>query len=424
MDESTGSKRFSYGWVIVSGGFATHVIVAPTYVLGLGLFFNPIRAELGWGAGVTALAFSLRSFQSGILAPFVGGFIDRLGARKMMMAGMLILGSEFIILSRVQSLWEFYLAFLFIAFGSSIGYGQAMNAALVNWFRRQRVRALGLMWAGSSVGGFLVPVTAYLVSEYGWREALLICGLVIWFVGIPVASLMRPRPEPYGWGPDGDPVTVSSAAADPEVKETGADGWTIRSAAKTRSFWIIAVAQGATQLATGMVLTVHLIPFLEDQGMARATAATIFTVFSASSLSAKLALGWVGDRVEKRLLLCVVYGMQGCAIIVLSLSHGYWQAVPYAVLAGIGRGAQLITDAALISERFGTSHFAAIAGVLQSLGITAGIVGPFIGGIAYDSMGTYRPAFMAVGFVALAASPLILTLPKSSARPPEPVPVT
>jgi MFS family permease len=423
-------QRFFYGWVIVFGGFATHLLVAPTYAFGMSLFFNPIRNEMGWGAGVTSLAFSLRSFQSGVLAPFTGFLIDRFGSRTMMMAGMFMLGAGLMILSRIEALWQFYAAFLFIALGTSIGYGQAMNAALVNWFQKQRMRALGLMWAGGSVGGFMVPIVAFLLSHYGWRNTLLICGLAVWGMGIPIASLMRHRPEPYGLGPDGEPlapearVSVERRRSRKSPDKDGTNVWTVRKAIRTRTFWIIATAQGGSRLALGMVLTVHLIPFLESQGMSKSTAALIITVFSASSLPARLILGWIGDRVEKRLLITLVYGLNATAIIVLAASQNFWQAAIYGVMAGMARGAEAITDATLVSERFGTANFAAISGVLQSLGIFAGIVGPLLGGVMFDILGSYRPVFLGVGLLATLAAPLILLLPKQPLPLPAPARAT
>ena len=133
----------------------------------MSVFFNPIRTELGWNSATTSLAFSLRQAESGVLSPIVGFLIDRLGSRKMILVGLFIVGLGFILLALVQSLWQFYTIFLLMAVGSSIGYSHAMNAAVVNWFRRQRVRALGLMWTGGSLAGLLVPIVALLISSVG-----------------------------------------------------------------------------------------------------------------------------------------------------------------------------------------------------------------------------------------------------------------
>ena len=416
MPEGRPRARLFYGWYIVAAGWGVHVMVAATYVLGMGVFFNPIRAEMGWNAASTALAFSLRQFEAGFLSPVVGFLIDRVGTRKMMFVGLSILGLGFLLLGRVQNLWQFYVAFLFLAIGPSVGYAQAMNAALVNWFRRRRVRAMGLMWTGGSIGSLLVPAIALLLGAIGWRWTAAACGVAIWLVCLPLAAVMRHRPEPYGWSPDGDaapegqPRPAGSAGAGPGQGEPEIS---VRGALELRVFWVIAVAQAAFAMASSMVLTVNLVPFLESIDVPRTQASSMITVFMMAALPARLSLGWIGDRFEKRHMLALLYAMSASGIAILAMSQSYWQAVPFALLAGFAHGGVVILTATLVSESFGTRRFASINGLLQTFGVLGGVAGPFAGGLVFDVVGTYRPAFLFVSAVVALASPIILT-----ARPP------
>ena len=418
MTSGIRHKGIFYGWYIVGATWAINVQVAATYVLGMGLFFNPIRTELGWNAATTSLAFSLRQLETGFLAPVSGFLIDRLGSRNTMLVGLFVLGLGFILLGRVQSLWQFYAVFLLISIGPSLGYLQAMNASIVNWFRRHRVRALGLMMTGGSLGGVLLPVVAFLVSSVGWRTTATICGIVIWVGCLPLAALVRHRPEPYGWAPDGDsppdPVEGTrqvssqggtSTSPPPASSEVA---WTVQTAIRTRTFWIITLAQAAYSLALSMVLTVHLIPFMESLDVPRAQAASLITIFMLSTLPARLTLSLIGDRFEKRRVLAVLYGSAASGVLVLSFSHGYWQALPYSLLAGFGHGGITILTVALISESFGTRRYASIHGVMQTFSVLGGVAGPFAGGLVFDVVGSYRPAFLTVAILAGMMAPLIL----------------
>ena len=176
-------KNIYYGWVVVAAAWGIHIITAGTYVLGLGVLFNPIRNEMIWGAAVTALAFSLRQFETGILSPVVGFLVDRFGARKMVFSGVFILGLGFLLLGQIQNLWQFYVAFLFLSIGPSVGYAQPLNATVVKWFTTNRVRAMSLMWTGGAIGSLIVPVIAILVERSGCRWTTTVCGLLLWFVG-------------------------------------------------------------------------------------------------------------------------------------------------------------------------------------------------------------------------------------------------
>ena len=415
-------KKVFYGWYIVAAGWGINVLVAAAYVLGISLFFNPIRMELGWSAAATSLAFSLRQAETGITSPFTGFLIDRLGSRKMMLVGLTMLGLAFILLGRVQTLWQFYAVFMLMSIGSSIGYLQAVNASLVNWFRRRRVRALGLMLSGASIGGILVPVTALMVTSLGWRTTATISGLAIWAWCLPLATIVRHRPEPYGLAPDGDPPAGeaqglragSTGRAAPAPPSTA--GWGVKDAITSRTFWIITLAQASFNLASNMILVVHLVPYLESLGLPRTSAASVVTIFMLSTLPGRLGLGWFGDQFDTKRLLSVLYALSASGIFILTFSHVYWQVVPFAVVAGLARGGITTLTPALISESFGTRRYASINGLMHTFTVATSVAGPFLGGLVFDLTGSYRPAFLVVAIMAALTAPLILL-----ARQPEEV---
>ncbi len=423
MEPRAKLKGLFYGWYVVAGGWGVHVVVASTYVLGMGVLFTSIRTELEWTAAATAIAFSLRQFESGILSPFVGFFIDRWGTRKMMLAGLFILGLGFLLLARIQNLWQFYVVFLFLATGASIGYAQAMNTAVVNWFRRRRVRAMGFMWTGGSIGGQLVTLVALMVTNYGWRRAATISGLLVWAVGLPLATLMRHRPEPYGMLPDGDPpqvdattpaagTTARAPAAAPLESNLG-----VKEALKTRTFWVIAMAQATFATTSSMVLTVNLVPFLESIEFPLTQAASVVSLFMLAALPARVFLGLFGDRFEKRKVLAVLYVFSAAGTLILSGAQVYWHTIPFAILAGFAHGGAVIMTAVLVGESFGTSRFASINGLLHTFGVIGGVVGPTAGGLVYDLRGSYRPAFVAVAILVALAAPLILLAKRPQVAP-------
>ena len=425
-------KRIFYGWYIVAATWGINVLVAAMWGLGISLYFNPIRTEMGWNATTTSVAFSLRQIETGVLSPIAGFLIDRLGARKCMLAGFFILGLAFILLGRVQSLWQFYAAFLLLSIGPSIAYTQAMNAALVNWFRRRRVRAVGLLYTGGSIGGVLLPAVAFSVTSLGWRTTATLAGLFIWATCLPLSAVVRHRPEPYGWTQDGDLPAVeareSPPASAPGREETtsatgsSSTGLGVQAALMTRTFWILTLAQGAYSLATSMILTVHLIPYLESLDIPRAKAASLVTVFMISTFPARFALGWIGDLFDKRRVLSVLYSLSASGTVVLALSHVYWQAVPYAVMAGLAHGGITVLTVVLISECFGTRRFASITGLIHTSSVVGGVAGPLAGGLVFDLTGSYRPVFFAVAVLVGMTAPLILLAKRpQEMTAPEPV---
>ena len=173
---------------------------------GFGNFIIPLSEEFGWSYATISIVFSLARLESGMIGPVEGWAVDRLGPRRLMLIGLPLMGIGYIAMSQINSLAAFLFVYIFlIALGNSLGMSTPITAAAANWFNKKRGLAFGIMWSGVGLGGLFVPAVGWIVSEYGWRDAAMIVGIVIIIVGIPIASVMRHRPEQYGYYPDGQP---------------------------------------------------------------------------------------------------------------------------------------------------------------------------------------------------------------------------
>ena len=122
-------RKIFYGWWMVAAAVIMHFFGGGTFYYGFTVFFNPIRNTFGWTAAITSVAFSLQRLESGILGPVAGFLADKVGPRKMMLCGWSIAGLGFLLMSRINSLWAFYGAFMAIAMGFSFGSFVVMNTA-------------------------------------------------------------------------------------------------------------------------------------------------------------------------------------------------------------------------------------------------------------------------------------------------------
>src|SRR5260221_1176 len=109
----------------------------------------------------------------GVAGVAVGRWLDEHGPRLLMTAGSIVAVPLVLAWSQVRDLLSFYL--IWIAIGivfAAVNYGPAF-ATMIVWFRRHRSRALTLvtLFAGFASTVF-VPLTAWLVSVQGWRQAL------------------------------------------------------------------------------------------------------------------------------------------------------------------------------------------------------------------------------------------------------------
>ena len=410
-----GEKRgLFYGWWIVIAGSISQGYTSGTFWQGFGAFFDPIIEQFGWSRAVTSAAVSIQRTESGMISPFVGWFIDRFGPRRVMLAGIIATGLGFIMLSRINSLWQFYLAFTVITIGLSFGTFLVITTTVANWFISKRTRAMSIMSAGSAIGGLLVPALVWLIAATDWRTGLLAVGIGFWVMGIPVSLVMRSRPEDYDLLPDGTRADTRNLSSG---DESGASSerrmevtYTTKEAMRTRVFWQLVLAMGAGQLIISA--TVHQIPALTSFGISRGVTGMVILGVSLMSLVGRIAAGWLGDRLDKRHFIAVSFALQFVGTLIFCYTSSTWHLIGFIVFWGIGFGASIPVRFAMLADYFGRRSFGTIMGIMMTFSTLFGVVGPVFVGWMFDVRHNYREPFLIMAASILISIPLILTLSK------------
>jgi sugar phosphate permease len=294
-----------YGWWVVFACFLLAFYTGGALFFGFTAFFEPIVEEFGWSYTLVSIAFSLRGFEMGILAPITGFLVDRFGSRKLAFSGTFIVGVALILLGLTNSLGMFYAAFILLALGMSGCTATVLMTAVAHWFKRNLGKAMGIVACGFGAGGILIPLMVWLIDLYQWRTALIILGLVMWALGIPLSFVIRHTPEQYGYLPDGEiPAGPSSIHED---RDRGQEG-KFREALQSKNFWKISVAEAIRMMITMAVIT-HVMPYLGSIGMSRTSAAFVTTsipllpLFPCSALlEGWVLVGWVISSIKSMLL--------------------------------------------------------------------------------------------------------------------------
>ncbi|MFW6126270.1 MAG: MFS transporter [Chloroflexota bacterium] len=407
--------RIFYGWWIVSACAALNLYIGGVFFYGFGAFFDPIRTSFGWSYAAVSFANSLQRLQGGIGAPVVGFIFDKVGPRKLMFFGVSVAGLGFLFLSHISSLWTYYLAFLLISLGFSTGGAGIAMATVVNWFIRRRTLAVALMMTGFGLSGTLVPVVLRVIDAIGWRDTLLYIGIGVWVVGFPIAAMMKHRPEKHGLLPDGDTVgTEPPTSGEPDILEqsvTAGARWrevdfTVREALRTRAFWLIGLTYTIQVLGTSAIF-VHVIPHLTLLEM-RSISGYALAGMTVMSLVGRLGFGWLGDIKDKRYLLVITLALQCVGILLLANVSTWWHLIPFLIAYSPAYGGPIPMRPAIIGEYFGRKAFGAIQGLMHTVTIVGGIIGPIFAGWTCDLTGNYHLGFMILAFTSLAAIPAIL----------------
>ncbi len=422
IQESRAGGKIFYGWWIVVVGNVMRTVFATFNYYGFSAFFNPLVEQFGWSRAALAGVLSLSRLEGGLMALPAGILFDKIGPRKMMYIGITLTGTGFILLSRTNSLVYFYAVFiLFIQVGASFGMGGvAVDVAIANWFRKKRGRAMGFATMGLSFGGVLVTPLALFITQYGWRSALIVAGIITFFLGYPLAALVRHRPEPYGYLPDGDIPEENAGNPDKvgqgnssQDEEVNFSPWQVL---KVRAFYAIAFTFMARQLVSTSV-AVFLIPFLQERGMSLAQAAVVLSIMALLGAPGRVIFGWLGDIFPKRYVMAGCFIFQTIGLVMFTHIPGTLGIVLFLILYAPTYAGVLPLIPAIQGEYFGRQWFGTIRGMMTPITLISGVVGPVFSGTVFDLTGSYKFAFTVFAFSLMVALLLILT----AKRPETPV---
>lgn len=389
-------NRLFYGWYIVAASVVMNAYITVVFGLGFNVFFLPILTEFGWSRALTSGAFSLRSLESGLLAPIIGFLVDRWGPRSVIFIGVFLVGTGMIMMAYIDSLWGFYVAFLIAALGGSgAGHGVSWVVAVAKWFNRMRGRALGIAMLGPVIGGPLLFTIAILDEYFGWRIATLVLGIGVWIIGLPLALVARTEPRAYGYFPDNEKPKNDLDTQD-NVDGQVPSGMSVSEALMTSDFWVLTILFALMFLGISGLM-VHLIPLLEDFQYSPTEAATILGVLFLLSGLGRVFSGFMADTLDYRIVLItlVLFQILGLLILTRLSEPNIWIVLIFTLTFGIGFGGTIPLRPFVIMQIFGGKSFGSLQGLLQVGAIGAGVVGPVFYGWIFDTTGSYDLALYA-----------------------------
>jgi len=399
--------RFFYGWVVVSAFFIVGTTLAGVQ-LSFGIFFKSIEAEFGLTRAVTSLVLSISMLIGSAFRVLGGLALDRYGPKIVLFAMGLFTGLSLLLTSQTGAVWQLFITYsLILPIGTSATYAVSMST-ISRWFDKKRGLALGVAGAGPGLGMIIMaPFATFLITQYDWRFAYLVIGLIAWLTIIPVSALLKRDPYEIGALPDGVKPEQASESKTLENRDQQT-GLSLPQSLRTVSFWLfifIWICFGFTIL---FVLT-HLVPHTTDIGFSAAEAAAVLSVIGVATLLGRVFLGILSDKIGRKasLILCSV--IRAAAMLSLIWAQEMWMLYLFALAYGFTTGGFSPIMAALISETFGLRKIGALIGALDiGFGVGAAI-GPAVGGLIFDLSTSYSLAFI-IGFLAMLLAILLIAL--------------
>jgi MFS transporter, OFA family, oxalate/formate antiporter len=402
-------KTDFYGWNVVGAAF-TALFVVYSIQFSFGTFVDDIVEDTGWSETRLQLIFAVYIFTYSSLSAVTGALTDRVGPRRVVAVGSVLLTAGYIIWATAPNLW---IAFLGLGVVAPLGMSASWvpcNATVVRWFVERRGTALAIATSGTSMANIIAPpVAATLVKAYGWRTALASFALTGGAAMLLSSLWFRRDPESMGQFPDGkdgpptplDQTLISST-----------DGLTAKAASRTRTYWLI-LGMYALTFVVVFVPFVHSNQFAIDLGIDEITAATVISSIGVGGLAGRLLVGPISDRLGRKRLVVAAFALETLAFFGIAASNGLTLLYPSAVVFGFSYGATVTMLPALVGDYFGREHAGAIVGRIFGTAGSLAAIGPYVAQLLVDSSGSYRFAFVLSGVANGAALVMASRLPAS-----------
>ena len=408
---------FYYGWLILGmSSLATFAASGVSQVV-LGGIQVYISEDTGWDVSTFSYAATIGTWFSGLIAPFIGRLADRHGPRWLMPSGLVIAGVCFLLLSGVNSVWQFYAAYVVArAVSNPVLIGLVPRTAAVNFFRRRRNIALALVSTFRPIAGAInIQLIALIAVSQSWREAFRYLGIFAFALVIPVVLLMRRRPEDIGLQPDGAgriPSSPSSSGGSPGASPASETSWTVREAIRTRPYWLIVATACVGTLASSSV-GFSLVPYLVESADLSVTAAAGVLSFGTVLSIANVGWGYLSDKFTPRRCLMVTMIGSGVLLAYLTMVDSLAGALVFALVWGVFSGAVGSMENMMLAQYYGRDSYGSLLGVFSPFQTAALGLGPSLASLLRTLSGSYGLLYVAMVAAYLSSAALLYL-----ARPP------
>jgi sugar phosphate permease len=390
------ATRSSQTYIVITAFLSLFALVGFAYY-GLPFFFDFMTKEFGWSRTVVTSGNALGKLLVGPLFGFIAGWmIDKYGPRRLMLAGVLMMGIALVGLSFSDSLSLFYLFYVFNALGYVCGGPLPCQVLISRWFDKNRGKAMGIAYLGIGTGGAIVPlIAAGIEKNYGWHNSLAALGVLVVLIAFPMVFFIK----------------GSSAKGSQSDKTEYAVS--IKRILTNRNFYLLGIG---SMCAIGVVggVNQHLKLYLRDLNFSQSQAAHVISLVLLSSLAGRVLIGWLADIIRRKYVMIMIYIIVASAIPLLLTPDFPGRIYIFAIVFGIGLGGDYMIIPLMAGDLFGVRVLGRTMGIiLVADGIAESLFPMLLGALYNDVTKSYALGFTVLIGVALLGVLIVSFLPKT-----------
>lgn len=406
-------KNIHYGWVIVGCGILI-MGIAWTVPYNLStLFITSYAEDMGLSRSAINLAFTIRAMVQLLVSLTAGYVFSKVKLHNLMKMGSISLVLGLFFQSKIQGAMGLYVFTIITSMSALYLTIIPLSIILNNWFNEKLGLVTGLTFMGSGIGtSILSPFVGSWIGLYGWRQTFVILALICGVFLIPIVFFaLKTHPSTMGleaYGSEGK-----------AIEEDGAKkGLSLNRAKKQKSFFPVILSVSIMAFGASTLMQ-NTSPHLESIGFSLASSAKIFSLASLALAIGKVFLGVLFDIKGVRFAslsaaVALLIGLLSLALV------DYSKIFVLGVIGGTGLGCSFYTVANqnLTKNLYGDLDYGSIVAYMQAATSAGAILSPFIVGLAFDYLGSYKLMFLlGAGIVVLAGLIFTSFLPKKNKEP-------
>lgn len=341
------------GKVVIGLGI-TCTIGYGTIFYSFSLMSVQIEQAFGWSKAFIFGVFSIGLFAGGMLAPWIGRHLDRVGTRTPTTLGSLLVALGLAGLSQVDSRFGFALAIIFVESLAVLVLYETAFVALTQLAGRQaRVPITQITLIAGFASTLFWPFVAWMLEWLDWRQTYLVLASLHLLICMPIHwGILRPQPRSR------DEATFKASSSYKKV---------IYSPAQRRVQWLLAFSLGVGAFAIAAI-QIHLFGLLAGLGVSTQQAVIIGVLIGPAQVAARvmeLVLGkYVNPVVTGVFSLAMMTGGIFCLFFV---PKGNVLLAVFAILFGMGQGLTYIIRGVIPLYLFGDIGYGALTGRLNGV---------------------------------------------------------
>ena len=385
------NEKFFYGWVIVGIGslgiFASGAGQSHTF----SPFIPVISKDLQISSTSITSAYMIATLFAAFLLPKMGKLVDKYGPRIVLIYTIILLGIGCMIFGAAANFLMLAVAFGFLRF---FGQGSLMLGSaniITQWFDKKRGFALGLMGLGFAISmGLHPPISDFLITHYGWRQAWVIIGLSTWIIMLPpLIFLAINKPEDVNMLPDG-------VASNPKKtsKNNKIFGLTLNEALKEKSFYILSFSFFSISTLVTALHFFQVTILSQYFNMPSSTAAALFIPTMIAMIIFIPIAGKILDKFQTHNIIGLALLVTTASLMSITFATNTTYALIYSIIFGINNAFNLSLFGYIWPRYFGRLHVGSIQGTGQMVLVVGASIGamPFAAAmdLGYDLLNTIR----------------------------------